>query len=66
VHENPNPKKTIRRPITTLSEGSVVTIEPGLYYAGKSGIRIEDDVLVTRSGPKLLTKTGKNLLVIKS
>lgn len=65
VHENPNPKKTVRRPITKLVEGSVITIEPGLYYDGKLGIRIEDDVLITKTGPKVLTKVGKNLLVIK-
>ena len=31
----------------------------------KYGIRIEDDVLMTKEGPEILTKTGKNLLVIK-
>jgi len=65
IHESPNPKKSYRRQITELLNGSVVTIEPGLYYPGRKGIRIEDDILVTRSGPKVLTKTGKNLLVIK-
>ncbi len=65
IHENPNPKKTPRRPITELLKNSIVTIEPGLYFQNKSGIRIEDDVLVTQGGPKVLTKTGKNLLVIR-
>ncbi|NQU79041.1 aminopeptidase P family protein [Candidatus Woesearchaeota archaeon] len=64
IHENPNPKQTPRRPVTELLENSVITIEPGLYYPGKSGIRIEDDVLVTAQGPKVLTKTGKNLLIV--
>jgi Xaa-Pro aminopeptidase len=65
IHENPNPKKTQRRPVTNLLENSVITIEPGLYFPGKLGIRIEDDILVTKKGPEVLTKTGKNLLVIK-
>jgi Xaa-Pro aminopeptidase len=39
-----------------LAEGMVVTIEPGIYLQDrKLGCRIEDDVLVTRSGPKVLT-----------
>ena len=65
IHESPNPKVTPRRPVTKLLENSVITIEPGLYHANKSGIRIEDDILITGSGPKVLTKTGKNLLIIK-
>jgi Xaa-Pro dipeptidase len=35
----------------------VFTIEPGVYIAGKTGIRIEDDVLVTDRGCKVLTRT---------
>jgi Xaa-Pro aminopeptidase len=65
IHENPNPKKSKRRPLTKLLENSVITIEPGLYFDNKLGIRIEDDVLVTGKGPKVLSKTGKNLLIIK-
>ncbi|MBW2997522.1 Xaa-Pro peptidase family protein [Candidatus Woesearchaeota archaeon] len=65
IHESPNPKVTPRRPVTKLLENSVITIEPGLYHENKSGIRIEDDILITDSGPKVLTKTGKNLLIIK-
>ncbi|MFH1063932.1 MAG: Xaa-Pro peptidase family protein [Candidatus Woesearchaeota archaeon] len=65
IHENPNPKKTPRRPITELVPDSVITIEPGLYYPNKSGIRIEDDILITKNVPKVLTKTGKNLLIIR-
>jgi Xaa-Pro aminopeptidase len=65
IHENPNPKKTPKRPVTRLLENSVVTIEPGLYFPKKLGIRIEDDILVTSKGPQVLTKTGKNLLIVK-
>ncbi len=39
-----------------LKAGAVITIEPGIYIpAEKIGIRIEDDVLVTKSGAKVLS-----------
>ncbi len=40
-----------------LEPGMVLTIEPGLYMAEKKiGVRIEDEVLVTRNGYRLLTE----------
>jgi Xaa-Pro aminopeptidase len=43
-------------PDEPLAEGAVVTIEPGIYMPQESiGIRIEDDILVTRRGPRTLT-----------
>jgi Xaa-Pro aminopeptidase len=33
-----------------MKEGYVVTVEPGLYYPGLGGVRIEDDVLVSADG----------------
>lgn len=39
-----------------IAEGSVITIEPGIYIPQKKlGVRIEDTVLVTKSGPKILS-----------
>ena len=47
---------------TRLVPGMVVTIEPGVYFAGQFGIRIEDMVAVTRSGGQVLTPTPKVLI----
>lgn len=44
-----------------LKEGQVVTVEPGLYYQGVGGVRLEDVVVVTRSGCEILTKFPKKL-----
>ena len=47
-----------------LEEGMVITIEPGIYLPGSCGIRIEDTVLVTRDGFRVLTEFSKELQVI--
>jgi Xaa-Pro aminopeptidase len=40
-----------------LRSGEVITIEPGVYIPGTLGVRIEDDVLVTESGCKILSRS---------
>jgi Xaa-Pro aminopeptidase len=45
----------------TLPAGAVVTVEPGLYYAGIGGVRLEDMVLVKKGGCENLTEFPKSL-----
>lgn len=59
IHEPPR----IAMNDTRLKAGMVVTVEPGLYYAGIGGMRIEDTVLVTRTGIRNLTRFPKFLEV---
>jgi Xaa-Pro dipeptidase len=47
-----------------LEENMVLTVEPGIYLPDEGGIRIEDDVRVTKNGYELLTSAGKALTVI--
>ncbi|MGH7494395.1 MAG: M24 family metallopeptidase [bacterium] len=44
---------------------AVVAIEPGVYFPGEGGIRIEDDVLVTASGCEILTPVTRELICIE-
>jgi Xaa-Pro aminopeptidase len=52
IHEAPRLGPTVDAP---LKKGTVVTVEPGLYYPGIGGCRIEDVVQVTSGAPKMLS-----------
>lgn len=47
-----------------LEEGMVFTIEPGIYVPGWGGVRIEDDVLVTKNGCETLTTAARDLVEV--
>jgi Xaa-Pro aminopeptidase len=49
-----------------LAEGSVVTVEPGVYRVPSGGARVEDSVLVTAEGCRPLTPTPKDLSCLRS
>jgi Xaa-Pro aminopeptidase len=53
VHEAPRINKTAEAP---LKLGTVVTVEPGLYYPGLGGCRFEDVVQVTAGKPRMLSE----------
>jgi Xaa-Pro aminopeptidase len=59
IHEAPS----IGKRAAVLRAGHVVTVEPGLYYLGLGGVRIEDMALVTPSGSRCLTRVPKQLEV---
>lgn len=57
IHEAPS----IGGRDSRLETNAVVTVEPGLYYFGVGGVRLEDMVLVTRTGCRNLTRFPKEL-----
>ncbi len=58
IHEQPT---LSTRSQGVLKVGQVVTVEPGIYLPGVGGVRIEDDVLVTPTGGRVLSSLPKSL-----
>jgi Xaa-Pro aminopeptidase len=61
IHESP---RLAAGEKTVLEPGMVLTIEPGVYIPGTGGVRIEDMILVTRTGCDVFTPTTKELITI--
>jgi Xaa-Pro aminopeptidase len=55
IHEFPRFQKTVFKP------GQVLTVEPGLYYPGIGGARLEDVVVLTKNGTRMLSRFEKRL-----
>jgi Xaa-Pro aminopeptidase len=58
VHEAPS---VIEGNDSELAAGMVITVEPGVYFPGRYGIRIEDTVAITDEGPRRLTRGAREL-----
>ncbi|HXM65338.1 MAG TPA: aminopeptidase P family protein [Candidatus Acidoferrum sp.] len=61
IHEAP---RVAAAQTEVLTPGMVITIEPGVYFPGKWGIRIEDMVAVNEGGCEVLTPTRKDFLAV--
>jgi len=61
IHEAPTLRSGVEG---KLEPGNVVTAEPGAYFAGWGGVRIEDLVAVQESGAEILSRTPKDFLVL--
>lgn len=62
IHEPPffNQKMTDQ----LLQENMILTDEPGIYLSNNGGVRIEDDLLITKDGCEVLTQSPKDLIVV--
>ena len=61
THEAPALRRSVA---STLEPGMVFSVEPGIYLPGVTGIRIEDIVALEASGPRLLTTSPREPVVI--
>lgn len=61
IHEYPS---LVETNTLSLKEGMIFTIEPGIYVPNVAGVRIEDDILITKNGNNILTKFPKELKII--
>jgi Xaa-Pro aminopeptidase len=52
------PRLSPRNPVK-LVEGMVVTVEPGIYLPGTGGVRLEEMVVIEKSGPRILTRNSR-------
>ena len=61
IHESPNLSPRNPKP---LAAGNVVTVEPGIYIAGKFGMRLEDYGVVRSHGYEVLTQSTHEMVIV--
>lgn len=61
IHEGPNVSFRAEKQFVV---GNVITDEPGIYLPGIGGVRIEDDLLITKEGNQVLTHAPKELIIL--
>jgi Xaa-Pro dipeptidase len=61
IHEAP---MVGARSTGTIGADMVITVEPGVYLPGRGGVRIEDTLVVTDAGPRILTEAPRGLRVV--
>ena len=61
VHDGPGLSKRYKR---KLQPGMIVTVEPGVYIPEIGGVRIEDDVLITKTKPRIMTNATRELIEV--
>ena len=63
VHEAPPLSQREESARVALTAGMVITVEPGIYIPGWGGVRIEDLIYLTESGPALLSHCPQTPLI---
>jgi Xaa-Pro aminopeptidase len=63
IHEQPRLSRTSKD--LALQPGMVITVEPGLYYPGWGGVRIEDIVVMREDGVEVLTQATKEPVLVQ-
>lgn len=61
VHDGPGLSKRYKK---NLQPGMIVTVEPGIYIPEIGGVRIEDDVLITKNKPRIMTSATRELIEV--
>lgn len=61
IHEAPRLSKLDE---TVLAPGMTMTVEPGIYLPGFGGVRIEDDIVFTDGGIRILTQSTKQFIIL--